>query len=228
MSVNASAFFRTVVIVTTSSAALRVLANLTEQTFVVFDTFRRCFCADCVGVSAVGRWAGARGSVVRRSAFGISTANSEEATRVLAESIDTGFLESATSVVSASDHTAAAVADEPISAIAIVLAFTDISQRSTFDMRVANKSILASADRSVGVGHALSVGAARSREGAGVFADAVEASLVWCAVIVISATFDATSEFADVAELARGIVGTGFRVLDFFAIANDGRVSSEL
>jgi len=157
-SVDAGIILRAVVVVSTTSHTLSILTDVTQQAVSVSQALGGGLRADCVGVpSELGR-AGADSSVVDGGALRVPSADAEEPTGVLAESVDAGFLQGAVRVASAADDTTTVFADQSPPTLMVSAALDHVSQGLAVHPGIPDESWFTSADWSVCVGDTVGVG----------------------------------------------------------------------
>jgi len=227
-SIDASIVFRAVIVMSTASYALSILTNVSKKAVSIFETLRWSFSANGIGISSELGGTRTDCCVIDGRALGISSTNSEESTRVLAEPVDTSFLERAVRICSTSDDTTIVFTDESSSTLVISVALDNVSERLTVDSRISDKSWFACADWTVCVGNTIRVGSAGISEGTRIGALSVEASLVRRAMLIVSASLDTRTVFTDESELTLVISDTGRGLDDDNSFADDSRVSLEL
>jgi len=87
--------------------------------------------------------------VVLGRALRVATAYAIEGAGILTETIDASLFVCTAAIISAADHTSIVFANQTIAAVAIILAFANVAQRSTLHRRITNEAIFARANRSV-------------------------------------------------------------------------------
>lgn len=118
-SVNARTILGTVVIVSTSADALRVLANLSHHTFGISRTLRRCIGTEDVRVALETGRARAQGRVVRWLTNCVAATHTKQTARILADAIDARLVERTATAIATSNHTFRAFANQPMTALRV-------------------------------------------------------------------------------------------------------------